>query len=463
MSRACRMVLALAVVLGFSWAAAGSRAGDPLIIHEWGTFTSLQNSSGTPIGGINIDDEPLPPFVHNLNPFILIQPHSISRYLSKGAPERHPFVTLRLETPVVYFHPPKGSKTPFKLDLDVAMHGGWLTEYYPNAVPEAPGLKEGRFDFGPITRETTGRLSWHNLTVGTDNSGPETAANVWLAPRSVDAASVKATSGEAEKYLFYRGVGNFSAPLSISTDRVHDQFKVHSRFDEVLGAGETAKIGRLWLVHVRKDGTSAFRSIGPVTVSGDREKTVAEIPASFNEKDFSLGNLANLCDELHADLVKDGLYSDEATALVETWRHAYFKSAGLRVFFLVPRKWTDHYLTFNVSVPAKIERVMVGRIELVSPEQRELLEKLASMPIASPEWVDKIRQSENANKFFSGHSDFGDLGVKIPDDYQTYLDLGRFRNALVLERQRRQPSDSLAQFINNYDLQSFDIPKTLGD
>src|ERR1041385_1541376 len=101
MSRACRMVLALAVVLGFSWAAAVSRAGDPLIIHEWGTFTSLQNSSGTPIGGINIDDEPLPPFVHNLNPFILIQPHSISRYLSKGAPERHPFVTLRLETPVV--------------------------------------------------------------------------------------------------------------------------------------------------------------------------------------------------------------------------------------------------------------------------------------------------------------------------------------------------------------------------
>src|SRR4051794_34014194 len=121
MLRACRMVVCLAVILGVSLVAARSRAGDPLIIHEWGTFTSLQNSSGTPIGGINIDDEPLPPFVHNLNPFILIQPHAISRYMSKGLPERHPFVTLRLETPVVYFHPPKDMKTPFKLDLDVAL------------------------------------------------------------------------------------------------------------------------------------------------------------------------------------------------------------------------------------------------------------------------------------------------------------------------------------------------------
>ncbi len=458
MSRASRMLFGLAIVLGLSLWANQSRAAGPLVIHEWGTFTALQDRYGSPIGGINVDDEPLPQFVHNLNRFILIPPNAISRYMSKGVPERYPFVSLRLETPVVYFHPPKDMKLPLKLDVDVAMHGGWLTQFYPDAVPEAPGLKQDRFEFGPITNDTVGRLGWHNLTVGTSQSGPETDANVWLAPRSVDAASVQAASGgEAEKYLFYRGVGNFSAPLSISTDQAHNRLQLHSHFEDVLSGNQTAKIGRLWLVHVRKDGTSAFRSIGPVTAVADHEKVIGEIPASFSEKDFSLGNLASLCDELHAALVKDGLYKDEATALVETWRQAYFKSAGLRVFFLVPRVWTDHRLSFHVSVPAKIERVMVGRIELVSPEQKELLDKLSTMPISSPEWVSEVRQSPNAIKFFSGHSDFGDLGVKIPDDYQVYLDLGRFRNALVLERARRQPSDSLAKFINNYDLQSFDV------
>jgi hypothetical protein len=437
-----------------------SSAYDKLVVHEWGTFTSLQNSGGTPIGGINIDDEPLPSFVHNLNPFILIQPHAVSRYMSKGAPERHPFVTLRLETPVIYFHPPRGKTEPFHVDVDVAMHGGWLTEYYPNAQPEAPGLKEGRFDFGPITGGTVGRLAWHGLTVGTKENGPDTNSNVWLAPRNVEAAPVKAAGGEAERYLFYRGVGNFSAPLSISSDSKQDQLSIRGRFQEVLNPRESAKIGRIWLVHVRRDGSSAFRSIGPVTVTSDTTKVVAQLPASFDDKDFSLGNLANLRDELHAALIKDGLYADEATALVETWSHAYFKSAGLRVFFLVPRAWTDHYLSLSISTPAEIARVMVGRIELVSPEQRETLDRLSRMPISDPQWMSEIRSGEGGNKFFSGHSDFGDLGVRIPDDYQAYLDLGRFRNALVLERQRRQPSDSLAKFINTYDLQSFEIPKS---
>ena len=284
---------------------------------------------------------------------MLVRPHSLPRYMSKGAPERHPFVTLRLETPVIYFHPPQGQTEPFKLDVDVALHGGWLTEYYPDAKPEAPGLKEGEFDFGPITRETTGRLNWHDLTIGTSESGPKTESHVWLAPRNVEAASVKAVGGEAEKYLFYRGVGHFSAPLSISTDLAHDRLQIRGRFADVLNPQETALgLGRVWLVHVRKDGRSAFRSLGPVTVTADQSKTVAELPASFADKEFSLGSLESLCDELQAALVKEGLYADEATALVETWKGAYFKSAGLRAFFLVPRVWTDHYLSLSVSKPA---------------------------------------------------------------------------------------------------------------
>lgn len=53
---------------------ASASAGDRLIVHEWGTFTSLQDERGRELAGINTDDEPVPQFVHNLNPFLLSQP-----------------------------------------------------------------------------------------------------------------------------------------------------------------------------------------------------------------------------------------------------------------------------------------------------------------------------------------------------------------------------------------------------
>src|SRR5438445_12533848 len=46
----------------------------PLIVHEWGTFTSLQDESGRAIGGINSDDEPVPKFVHDLNRLLVLKP-----------------------------------------------------------------------------------------------------------------------------------------------------------------------------------------------------------------------------------------------------------------------------------------------------------------------------------------------------------------------------------------------------
>jgi len=38
-----------------------------MVVHEWGTFTSLQDETGRTIGGINADVEPLPSFVHDLS------------------------------------------------------------------------------------------------------------------------------------------------------------------------------------------------------------------------------------------------------------------------------------------------------------------------------------------------------------------------------------------------------------
>ncbi len=93
-----------------------------LVIHEWGTFTSLQDESGNAIGGINTDDEPVPDFVHRLSPHLLIDANNLPEPEYQGAPPSHPDVTMRLETPVMYFYPPKGWR-PQPVNVRVAFVG----------------------------------------------------------------------------------------------------------------------------------------------------------------------------------------------------------------------------------------------------------------------------------------------------------------------------------------------------
>jgi hypothetical protein len=45
---------------------ASAARGQPLLVHEWGTFTSLQDETGRTLAGINTDDEPVPSFCHDL-------------------------------------------------------------------------------------------------------------------------------------------------------------------------------------------------------------------------------------------------------------------------------------------------------------------------------------------------------------------------------------------------------------
>jgi hypothetical protein len=63
-------------------------------------------------------------------------------------------------------------------------------------------------------------------------------------------------------------------------------------------------------------------------------------------------------------LISQGLYADEAEAMLNTWRSSYFQKAGLRVFYLVPRAWIDYFLPLEFSVPARVNRVFVGRIDI---------------------------------------------------------------------------------------------------
>src|SRR6266478_5156923 len=87
-------------------------SAQPLVVHEWGTFTSLQDEGGRTLSGINTDDEPVPAFCHDLAPRLVFRPDVAAWGPSQGAPRGHRDVTMRLETPVIYFHLPKGEANP---------------------------------------------------------------------------------------------------------------------------------------------------------------------------------------------------------------------------------------------------------------------------------------------------------------------------------------------------------------
>jgi hypothetical protein len=63
-------------------------------------------------------------------------------------------------------------------------------------------------------------------------------------------------------------------------------------------------------------------------------------------------------------LTAGGLYDDEAEAMLKTWESAYFRKAGLRLFYIVPRAWIDAYVPLELTRRADVTRVYIGRIDL---------------------------------------------------------------------------------------------------
>ena len=100
---------------------------------------------------------------------------------------------------------------------------------------------------------------------------------------------------------------------------------------------------------------------------------------------------------------------------------------------------------------------MMARTELVTPRQRQLLRELATGPNADASWVDKIPASPARKRFLAGRSDPGKLGVKVPAHFRRYLELGRFRNALLAAEESRRPTPALKAFIAAYKLEQYRI------
>ena len=431
-----------------------------LTVHEWGTFTSLQDEAGQAVGGINTDDEPVPTFVHDVAGRLLIKPTEVPPIFFQGAPSCHPDVTMRLETPVLYFHAPEGFRGT--VNVHVGFHGGWLTQFYPQAAAVTPGIREGG-SFGHLTDRTLGTLDWRGLAVEAAGDGPATDEHVWLSPRAVRASGVRTQDGEREKFLFYRGVGHLDAPVRVVRSADGSRLEVQPGQE---ASSAASSIHKFWLVDIRPDGTAAYRTLQPATPEVAFPRPLASTAAGFADGEYAAANVGRLRVDLRADLVAEGLFEDEADALLNTWELSYFKSAGLRLFFLVPQPWTDAVLPLTVSGVPSVTRVMVGRIELVTPQQRELLGRLAAAPAMRANLDLNLNALDSPanrdyplwNEVFAGRKTLAQAGVKVPAAYRAYLDLGRFRNALLLDEEGRHGSACLTEFIKEWNLAGYQVP-----
>ena len=206
-----------------------------------------------------------------------------------------------------------------------------------------------------------------------------------------------------------------------------------------------------------------MRTLDTVTTPASGQEVLAELAAAFAESDYSKEKLPAMRQALGAALVRDGLFRDEADALLDTWEVSYFRRPGLRLFFMTPAVWTQHVLPLHVSHSADISRVMVGRIELVTPRQRALLAQIAAGPASKPDWLDGAMKKathredyyreEWYQKLYDGQQSMLDLKLDMPQDYHAYLSLGRFRNAMILDEADRRNTPALKAFIANYGLE----------
>jgi hypothetical protein len=86
-----------------------------------------------------------------------------------------------------------------------------------------------------------------------------------------------------------------------------------------------------------------------------------------------------VADALVKSLVETGLYEKEAVSMVNTWRSSWLGESGTRVLYSLPQSWTDKLIPLKIEpAPEKSLRVMIGRLEVMTPETERQLTNLVT-------------------------------------------------------------------------------------
>ncbi len=374
-----------------------------LVAHEWGTFTSVQGADGVLLDWRPLETSKLPNFVYNWqNPGLNRRSAGFPGF-GKGI-----ILTLqRMETPVIYFY----SEHEESVDVAVKFPKGLITEWYPQAakigpsmvpVPAAvaridnyagqaginPGFRlASLFDSAALTNS---EVRWKHVMILPDHGDKvklvrDSSGSHYFAARETDAAYLRLDSlertnpqPELEKFLFYRGVGNFATPLRVTMDGREGQSQRRN------GEGRLAESDAGEKITLANTGVEGIKHLYLLRVENGRGQYSrldilrgGETWSARIEGSEQLVGLEELSRKLGADvaasLCSEGLYRREAEAMVKTWKDSWFAEDGVRVLYVLSREWTDRTLPITIRpTPKELVRVMVGRAEVLTPrlEQR---------------------------------------------------------------------------------------------
>ena len=278
------LLLLAALLLNFQPSEAATKAVSGFKVHEWGTFTSVQGSDGVPLIGLHHEEEALPSFVHNLD-FSLeslrsIFPASVGircpvgcKHCCKGMCCDNLStdaggtieVTQKMETPVLYFY--TNSRNSMNVDISVYFPKGLISQYYPAPTSVQPlpsnitSLREGLINYSKL----------EILEANQKESVPVVSAGNVYAPARETASNLVRIGGETEKFIFYRGLGNFMTSLRVTSTR--DKVTLKDDF----GRG----IPYILAVNIR-NGYAAFRELGSLPAYGSKNFLASEFSQSLN-------------------------------------------------------------------------------------------------------------------------------------------------------------------------------------
>ena len=354
----------LIAISGFSLLlAAQASVSSNLVVHEWGTFTSVQGANGDLLPWQSLLTSELPGFVYDWS-----KPGVNRGSLIRG---KVFMVTLqRMETPVIYFY----SDQPVTADVSVAFPQGFITEWYPQATQIGPTFAvNSNAPSDGLLRQSG--VDWRNLEIipntNSDASLQErlphdASGSHYFSARETAANLVQANltysnseTNEFEKFLFYRGTGNFKTPLRVTIDS--------NSVVSVENAGPQT-LAHLFLLNIH-DGQGTFGVMDELAASNSMTWLQLSAAPAEQWRQFPLSQFqTEIGNRMQAALVDEGLFADEATAMVNTWKDSWFREDGVRVLYMLPRPWTDDTLPMTLNpVPKTLTRVMVGRAEVITP------------------------------------------------------------------------------------------------
>lgn len=309
-----------------------------LTAHEWGTFTSIAGPDGSSMGWLPLTGSTdLPSFVEHFREVAF-----------KGGLRG----TVRMETPVLYFYSPRETT----VSVNVSFSKGLITEWSPHSDSINPRLTPR--DFSLYNIKSSGGIAWNSVHIdpqGTTDFPTDNSENHYFAARNTSAASlsVETPSGpQREKFLFYRGVSAFSTPINATVSGDSTIHLQNQMSDEIPAT----------ILVERRGSQLGYRMLGPL-----RDQ------AAYAPPELS-ATLDSLSSNLEGILISQGLFPDEAHAMLETWKDSWFEE-GSRLIYIVPRRFIDSVLPLRVTpAPVTTTRVFVGRLELVTPATERAVE-----------------------------------------------------------------------------------------